>query len=52
MKIFGIRYRRGLFGKLIVQVQVREMRVLGCFVEPGLAWRDARVQDLPILESK
>jgi hypothetical protein len=50
MNIFGIRYRRGLLGKLILQVQVREMRMLGPSVEPVLVWRDARVQDLPHLE--
>lgn len=48
MKIYGIRYRRGFFGKLIVQVQVREMQLVGPFVEPALVWRDARVEDLPI----
>ena len=50
MTIFAIRYRRGWFGRLIVQVQVREMQVLGGFVEPALVWRDARVEDLPKLE--
>lgn len=47
--VYGIRYRRTWFGRLIVQVKVREMQLLGAFVELALVWRDARVEDLPSL---
>jgi hypothetical protein len=50
VRVFNIRYRRGFLGKLIVQVQVREIRMLGPSVEPVLVWRDAKVQDLSKLE--
>lgn len=50
MKVYGIRYRRGFFGKLILQVRVRDLMMLGAFVEPVLVWRDARVEDLPHVE--
>lgn len=46
MQIFGTRYRLGWFGRIVLQVQVRELQMVGPFVEPMLVWRDARVQDL------
>lgn len=52
MTVFNVRYRRGFLGKLVVQVQVREIRMIGPAVEPVLVWRDARVQDLPKIEVK
>lgn len=47
--IYGIRYRRGLFGKLIVQVKVSEIRIFGTWPDRVYLWRDARVEDLPNL---
>jgi hypothetical protein len=48
--IHGIRYRRGWFGRLIVQVKVRAGVTF--FGDPNYEWRDARVEDLPALEVK
>lgn len=43
----NIRYRRGLFGRLILQLEERHSRPMQFgYVERWTRWRDARVSDL------
>jgi hypothetical protein len=46
--IYGIRYRRGWFGKLILQVQVKYR--WGWHSNLSLGWRDADITDLPNIQ--
>lgn len=48
--IYGIRYRRSFFGRLIVQVKVRYG--VSTWGDPEYVWRDAAVTDLETLKVK